>query len=54
MDSLNRLLDVDCRYKQLVQDCDCLNFVKETLELPLNKTSRLLTSCSFCSYHKEF
>ena len=50
LDSLNILLDKDCRYEEFVQNGNCLNFIRESLELPINKTSRLLTYGNFCSY----
>lgn len=57
MDSLIKLLDVDCCYKGFVQNGNCLNFIRETFELSINKTfnkpSRLNTFYSFCSYCKE-
>ena len=45
--SLNRVLDVDCLYRNFVQNGNCLNFVRESLELPTKQTSRLLSYCSF-------
>ena len=49
-ESLNRLLHVDCRYSNFVQNDKCLNFIGEILELPNNQTSWLLTYCSFWDF----
>ena len=39
MEFLNKLLDVSCCYKNFVQNGNCLNFLRNSLESPINQTS---------------
>ena len=48
--SPNRLLHVDCRYNNFVQNDKCLNFMWKSLEMPNNQTSWLPTYCSFWNF----